>query len=292
MTIRQIMQTNQSLETELILGHALRKPKEFLYTHPETELSAKQLETFKALVARRKKGEPVAYLLGYKDFFGLRFKVTKDTLIPRPETEWVVERTIKLCHPKLDLGSIKMDSGYPSQASGVRNDKKISVLDLGTGSGCIAISIKMNAPKLTVTASDISTKALTIAKQNARNHKVKIVFKKSNLLSELNSEKFDIIIANLPYGWATWNKTTPENNLNIKFEPQLALITKEHGLYLYRQLLQQISKEKNKQKKVYLEFDPRQKSRLEKLIKASLPQAKTKFFKDLAKLWRYAEISI
>lgn len=266
MTIGQALKTNNP-DSDILLGHALRKTKEFLYAHPEIKLSEKQLKTFKALVARRKKGEPIAYLLEYKDFFGLKFKVTKDTLVPRPETEWVVEHIL---HQKLS--------------------NKTSILDLGTGSGCIAISIKKNSPKLSVTASDVSEKALLVAKQNARTHKTKVDFIHSNLLSNLPSKHFDIIVANLPYGWSEWKNNSSIEAKSLKFEPKLALFTKEQGLYLYRLLLQQISKLKTQPNTIYLEFDPRQKAKLAKLIKTILPKAKIIFHKDLAGLWRYAEI--
>ncbi len=266
MTIGQALKTNNP-DTDILLGHALRKTKEFLYTHPDAKLTAKQFKTFKALAARRKKGEPIAYLLGYKDFFGLRFKVTIDTLVPRPETEWVVEHIL---HQKLP--------------------KSTSILDLGTGSGCIAISIKNSAPKLAVIASDISKKALIIAKQNSRTHKAKIDFVHSDLLSNLSTKHFDIIIANLPYGWSEWKKNSSIEAKSLKFEPQLALFTKENGLFLYRLLLQQVSKLGTQPNAIYLEFDPRQKAKLAKLIKTALPKAKTTFHKDLAGLWRYVEI--
>jgi release factor glutamine methyltransferase len=269
MTIQEAIIANTKIEADLILEHILKRPKEFLYMRPETKLTIKQLKAFKALVARRKKGEPVAYLLGYKDFFGLRFKVTKDVLIPRPETEWVVEHIL---NQKLS--------------------NKTSILDLGTGSGCIAISIKKHAPKLSVTASDVSKKALLVAKHNARAHKTKLNFVHSNLLTNLSNKHFNIIVANLPYGWDVWKKNSSIEAKSLKFEPQRALFTKENGLYLYRLLLQQISKRKNKSIKIFLEFDPRQNSSIQKLIKTALPQAKIKMHRDLANLWRYVEISM
>lgn len=269
MTISQTLQVYKNTDTDLILEHVLKKPKEFLYTHPEKQLTASQLKTFKALVARRKKGEPVAYLLGYKDFFGLRFEVNKDTLVPRPETEWVVEHVLK---QKLPRGT--------------------KILDLGTGSGCIAISLKKNAPKLSVTAADLSKKALLVAKRNAQTHKTKIDFVHSDLLSNLSKKYFDIIIANLPYGWNDWKNNSSIEAKSLKFEPKLALFTKENGLFLYRLLLHQISKLQTQPSVIYLEFDPRQKSQLTQLILKTLPQAKLKFHKDLAKLWRYVEISL
>ncbi|MCC7356528.1 MAG: peptide chain release factor N(5)-glutamine methyltransferase [Candidatus Doudnabacteria bacterium] len=267
MTIQETLSLYSDAESDLLLSFVLKKSRDFLYIHPEKKLTTKQLKAFKSLVARRKKGEPVAYLLRYKDFFGLKFKVTKDTLVPRPETEWVVDHIL---NQKLSNNT--------------------SILDLGTGSGCIAISIKKNTPKLSVTASDVSKKALLVAKQNARSHKTKINFVHSNLLSNLSNKHFDIIIANLPYGWNVWKNNSSIEAKSLKFEPQLALFTKENGLYLYRLLLQQVSKLKKQPSVIYLEFDPRQKTKLAKLIKTILPKAKTIFHKDLAGLWRYVEI--
>lgn len=269
MNITESLHHHAGVEVEILLGHILHKPKEFLYTHPDKNLTTAQEKKLRELIRRRKKGEPIAYLLGYKDFYGLRFTVTKDTLIPRPETEWVVEHIL---HSGMNANS--------------------RVLDLGTGSGCIGVSIKKYAPKMRVTAADVSEKALAVAKTNARLHKTSLQFVKSNLLSNLQRTPFDTIVANLPYGWGAWKNNSSQESKAIRFEPKLALFTKEEGLYLYRLLLEQINELPHKPHTVFLEFDPRQKKKLAKLIKDTLPKSKRTFHKDLAGLWRYVEITL
>src|ERR1051326_2631101 len=202
------------IELELLLAHVLKKPKEFLYLNPSFKLTIKQLSNLAKLVNRRLKGEPVAYILGYKDFYGLRFKVNRHVLIPRPETEWVVE---KISNIQLPISK-----------------RPIRILDLGTGSGAIIISIAkiLTSPNPSLEkegdgpilplrpghpfiawrkwggfkggasggyefiASDISKKALAVAKQNAKIHKAKIKFVHSDMLENIRMSP-DIIIANL-----------------------------------------------------------------------------------------------
>lgn len=284
MQILEILKKYQDIEIELLLAHVLNKPKEFLYLEPIHKLSANQFVRLQKLITRRQKGEPIAYILGYKDFLGLKFKVNKPTLIPRPETELLVER---IQNRVLSIG--------------VRN---VKILDVGTGSGIIAISLakqlKVLNYKYQITATDISKKALVVAKTNAKKHKEKIKFIQSNLLKNIK-EDFDIIVANLPYlprldsrvkegGWTEWEINTSSATVGLKFEPQNALFTEEKGLKLIRKLLEQIAGKKNKPGLIYLEFDPRQKQELQKLIKKTLPEFKYKFYKDYSKFWRFVEI--
>jgi release factor glutamine methyltransferase len=272
--IQKILKKYSSVETELLLSHVLGKSREFLYMESARQLSVGQLVSLQKLIKRRENGEPVAYILGYKDFYGLRFKVNKSVLIPRPETEWVVER-------KVESEKLKVKS------------KALRVLDVGTGSGCIAISIakQLSADSCQLTASDVSAAALKVAKQNAKLHKVKIKFVKSDLLKNIKGD-FDIIIANLPYGWHGVKNRFSSVKDGLKFEPQRALYTKEKGLFEIRRLLEQITQKKQQPKLVYLEFDPRQKADLQSLIKKYLPKGKVKFYKDFNNFWRYAEIKI
>ena len=274
MTIKQAQKKYRAVEVDLLLSHVLGKPKEFLFMHPEHLLSAKQLLSLRKIIKRRQTGEPTAYILGYKDFYGLRFKVNRNVLIPRPESEWVVEKIV---------------------ASGellVASQKKIRILDVGTGSGCIAISIakKQPANSYKLIASDISPAALAVAKQNAKMHHANIKFINSDLLQSIK-DNFDIIIANLPYGWSGWKNNTSAETVGLKFEPKRALFTKEKGLGEIRRLLGEIAQLKLPPKLVYLEFDPRQKTALNKLIKKILPFWKVKFHKDFNNFWRYAELS-
>lgn len=262
--------------------------------NPGYSLSANQLISLSALVKRREKGEPVAYILGYKDFYGLRFKVNKNVLIPRPETEVILDRIM-------------------NYELGIMNLKVLRVLDVGTGSGCIIISLAKtllhngNHCALEFYASDISAAALKVAKQNAGIHHANVKFIQSDLLQNIKGH-FDIIIANLPYLSSHWtdgfsqsvdyNKLRPQfiqaqaDIAGLKFEPKGALYTSDKGLLLIKRLLQQIANRENKPKLIFLEFDPRQKRELSSAIKKLLPKAEVKFHKDFAGRWRCAEIRI
>jgi len=261
LTIKQALQLHP--DAELLLGHALRKPKEFLYMQPEKKLTKLQEKKIKSYLARRVKNEPLAYILGYKYFYGLKFKVTKETLTPRPETEWVIEHIIK-------------NDSAPK-----------SILDVGTGSGCIAISLKKHLSKSKITAVDVSKKALAIAQQNAHANKVQVNFQKSDLLSNLKNASFEIIIANLPYGWKGFSK-----DKSLNYEPAQALYTKDKGLFLYKKLLRQASQLTTPPHKIYMEIDPRQKIALRAFIKKIIPKAQTNYYRDLSKKWRYVEIDL
>ena len=181
--------------------------------YPEKSLSAAQQASLSVLVKRRKKGEPLAYVLGYKDFYGLRLKVSPDVLIPRPETEMVVDLAIE----RLKNFRFKDLGG------------SIKILDVGTGSGAIiaglAKAFSSQSSKLSVQffASDISQKALNIAKSNFGKHKVKARIILSDLLKNIKFD-FNVLIANLPYLDFRWK------NSSLNFEPKAALFTKERGL--------------------------------------------------------------
>jgi len=260
------------LDAEILLAHALGKTKEYLYTHPDHKLTTSQQKKFNSYINRRKKHEPIAYITGHKEFFGLDFLVDKNVLIPRPESELLVEETLKTCR------------GAKSCASG-----KHTIIDIGTGSSCIAISLAKHLPKAKIIATDSSKPALHVAKKNAHRHKTasRIKFLHGNLLEPLSQRtgaRFcaQIVIANLPYGWHAWKNNTSAETKGLAFEPPTSLFTEEHGLKLYRQLLEQIQKLKNQPKYILLEHDPRQTTELKKMIKKHLPKSKIKSKKDLA----------
>ncbi len=292
MTINQVIKKYSAIEIELLLAHLLSKPKEFLYLKPAYQLSANQLISLKKMIKRRLKGEPMAYILGYKDFCGLRFKVNRDVLIPRPETEELFERIMNNSPSPL--------FGQRGGKGGVHKvDRAIRILDLGTGSGCIAVSLAKQFSilrqaqdrffnfKFSITASDVSKKALALARQNGRHHRVNVKFIKSDLLKNIKDD-FDIIVANLPYVPNTDYKIIGKN---LKFEPKVAIFAKEKGLFLINKLLHQISNLKPQPKLVYLEFDPRQKAGLAKLIKKILPNSEVKFYTDFRGFWRIVKIT-
>jgi len=274
------------LDAEILLSHAIRKPKEFLYSHPESELTKKQISDFQSLISQRKKGIPVAYLTNHKEFFGLDFYVDNRVLIPRPETEILVEEVIKKISPpaRLAFAPAKRARGG-DRPSGARAEG-VGVVDIGTGSGCIAITLAKYFPRLKIYATDISEPALAVARKNAARHRAKIIFTKGNLLAPLKNKKIDVLVSNLPYGWRAWKNNTSVETKGLSFEPAVSLFTEEKGLKLYRQLFEQIKGLKNKPKLVALEFDPRQTTELKKLAKKYLPAYKLEIKKDLAGLNR------
>ena len=169
---------------------------------------------------------PIAYKSDYQDFYGRNYIVTPDVLIPRPETEQIIDTILNLAG-KPYLPGIK--------ASQNQLPKNPTILDVGTGSGCIAITIKKELPEANVYASDISEKALSIARKNAQNHGVPIHFIISHLLDNVKFTP-DVIVANLPYVDKNWD-WLDENALS--YEPSLALYAEDHGLKLIKELINQ-----------------------------------------------------
>lgn len=196
------------LDAELIVADVLQKDRTFLHAHPEYEFTDAELKQVEADTMRRALGEPLAYILGHKEFYGRNFEVNQDTLIPRPETEALIN-VIKEIKPR-------------------------HVLDVGTGSGCIAITAALELPETEVDAVDISLKALAVAKRNATNLGANVNFYQSNLLEKTEGQ-YDLIVANLPYVDREWDWTSPE----LAYEPQTALYAEDGGLALIKQLIEQ-----------------------------------------------------
>ncbi|MCK4608764.1 MAG: peptide chain release factor N(5)-glutamine methyltransferase [Gammaproteobacteria bacterium] len=208
----QSISTTPRLDNEILLAHVLKKSRGFLYSHPEYELTDRENETFQALIVRRLAGEPIAYITEHKEFWSLDFKVNSDTLIPRPETELLVE---------LALERIPTNS-----------NNAIKVADLGTGSGAIALAIANTRSDIKITATDISAKALKVAQENASHLKLNNVnFILNNWCEALDNSAFDIIISNPPY--------VAENELqtSTKYEPISALVAKDNGLSALRTII-------------------------------------------------------
>ena len=246
------------LDVELLLTKALNNHKEYLYRFPEKKLTTAELSKFKKLFARRQKGEPIAYILGSKEFYGLNFKVNKNVLIPRPETEQLVEQVIKYA-----------------------KNKKLKIADIGVGSGAIIISSAKNLNGQFF-GTDISKKALSIAKQNAKIHQVKINFYQGNLLEPLNNKKIDIITANLPYLDKAEKILLPSSDTKgLKFEPKIAWDGGSDGLDYYRKFFKQTKKFKIRPKAIFLEIGHNQALEIKKLARQALPQYKFKIKKDL-----------
>lgn len=194
------------LDAEVLLAHVLNQTRSYLFTWPEQVLSDSQTETFHRLIAHRLQGRPVAYITGIREFWSLSLKVSSDVLIPRPDTELLVETALKL---------------FP-------HDQALQIADLGTGSGAIAIALAHERPHWQITAADKSPAALVIARHNAERHQLaNITFIESNWFSTLPAAKFHAIISNPPY-IADSDPHLSEGD--VRFEPQAALISSQGGL--------------------------------------------------------------
>lgn len=211
----QLNSPEAKLEAQWLLQHVLDVNRAWLIAHENDALPANGHAAFEALLKRRMQGEPMAYILGYREFYGLKLKVSPDTLIPRPDTETLVEAALNT------LSSL--------------TSKKPAILDLGTGSGAIALAIAKNNPHAYVTAVDASKGALNIAQQNAQNLQISnIQFVLSHWFGALQNEKFDLIVSNPPY---IENEDAHLSQGDLRFEPISALASGTDGLDDIRQII-------------------------------------------------------
>jgi release factor glutamine methyltransferase len=261
-----------ALDAEILLAFTIKKPKEFLFSHPEKKLTGKELVKFKNLIARRARREPVAYITGHKYFYGLDFFVNRNVLIPRPETELLIKET---------------NNQLNSQFSTLNS----LIIDVGTGSGAIAVTLARHLPGAKIFATEISPGAIKVTQKNIQHHKTGVTLLRGNLLypiiQKLKSQFSDlnslIIVANLPYlKTAQWRKTQPEIK---KYEPRAALDGGPDGLKYYKQLLNQIKLLVTRYSlpvTSIFEIDPSQVKPITKLIHHHFPDAKIQMKKDLA----------
>ncbi|MDP2944433.1 MAG: peptide chain release factor N(5)-glutamine methyltransferase [bacterium] len=297
MELKNVLKTSSlpRPEIELLLAHLLNKSREFLLTHPETEIRPAVYKRFKLLEAKRLKNWPIAYLTGYKEFYGLNFKVSPAVLTPRPETEIIVEKIVNIFLNKssrlVKLEKSKQDRYLLYKPKLL----KPVIIDLGTGAGAIIISVAKELKRLTPSiyrqaeflAVDISAPALKIAKSNAAYHKLarKIKFYQGNLLSPLKLNKRDlsqselIIAANLPYLTPAQIKKSP----SISREPLLALDGGIDGLKYYQELFKQLSKlPAIGNLRIICEIDDSQAKKIRTLTKKYFPHAASKILLDLS----------
>lgn len=201
-------------EAELLFSQVLSCARPDLYLNKDKYLAKEDLNLISSVLARRIKGEPIQYILGKTEFMGLEIRVNQDVLIPRPETEILVEAVLRR----------------------IEKQKSPEILDLGAGSGCIAIALKKNLADSKVDASDISDKALAVARDNAKFNNVNINFLKCDLFPsfQLPAPSYDIIVSNPPYvAEGEINALQPE----LRFEPRFALSGGADGLDFYRRII-------------------------------------------------------
>ena len=227
---------SHTLAAELLLMHALGRDRTWLYTNPESILDSSAVEMYFALIARRAAGEPTQYLTGKQEFWGLEFEVTPAVLIPRPETEHVIEVALEL----LGVRGIRIDmiTGAPSPP--------LRVVDVGTGSGCLAVALARELPHAKIIATDISAAALDVARRNAARHAVAdpIQFLETDLLEALlesslapHPSPFDLIVSNPPYVARNDAETLAREVRD--HEPHAALFGGPTGVEIYSRLIEQ-----------------------------------------------------
>jgi release factor glutamine methyltransferase len=198
-------------EAEMLLAHALGCERGWLYAHGDDAVAPADAEAFAALVARRAAGEPLAYVLGRRAFWRLDLRVTPATLVPRPETELLVELALE-----------RIPAAAP-----------VDVLDLGTGSGAVALAIAQDRPAARVVAVDASEEALAVARANAREHALAVEFVRSDWFAALRGRAFDVVVGNPPYLAADDPHLA---NDDLRHEPPAALVSGADGLDAIRRI--------------------------------------------------------
>ncbi len=283
MNIKQaIAQSSLSIqETEILLAFLLKKTREFVIINQLKILNPSTVNRLRNLEKKRLQNWPIAYLIGEKEFYGINFKVNKNVLIPRPETEIIIDTVIEEIKNK---------------------NNKIEIIDIGTGSGAIIISIAKTLnykfpiiyKKATFCASDISSLALKIATENSKYHKLskKINFIKSDLLKSFRTDQLvakDLIItANLPYLTPLQTKSEP----SISREPRLALEAGKDGLKYYQRLVAGLKKIQFSSLFLICEIDPQQVIGFKNIIKKYWPKVKPLAIKDLRNKNRFMVVKI
>ncbi|MDP8232302.1 MAG: peptide chain release factor N(5)-glutamine methyltransferase [Candidatus Zophobacter franzmannii] len=254
---------NPFLEAELLLEQLVKIPRLELSVHCFDPIDKKKMDIYFELINRRAKFEPVQYILGETQFLDFTIKVTPDVLIPRPETELLVDY-------------IKHDYLKPQR-----------ILDIGTGSGAIAIALKSLFPDAEVIASDISSKALDIALENAELNKQSITFIESDLFSAVEG-KFDLIVSNPPYISAEDYAKLP---IEVKeFEPETALLAEENGLICYRQILSKAKGYLNEKGVLFFEIGEKQATLIEEIAR-EYSFSDIDIYQDLCDKDRYIKIT-
>ncbi|MGB7538760.1 MAG: peptide chain release factor N(5)-glutamine methyltransferase [Anaerolineales bacterium] len=264
--LRELQQAESGpLLAQVLLARLLEQSRSWIIAHPEETLPSNLSSAYKSLIARAAGGEPLSYLTGVQEFFGLEFEVTPDVLIPRPETEMLVSTALEWI--------AKTMRGTGRAASSIR------AADLGTGSGCIAATVAVHTPGLCVIAVDISSAALAVAARNFSRHGVRnrIRLIRGDLLTPLRGP-IDLLCANLPYALSGSLEGSPV----VRFEPRQAIDGGPDGLRLVARAIEQSADRMAAGGLALFELDAAHADEARKLAKRLFPQATVKVKKDLA----------
>jgi release factor glutamine methyltransferase len=260
-----------SVEVELLLGYVLGMSKTQIYTEPERSLTSVETEHLRHLVRRRLDHEPAAYILGHCEFYGIDFYIDHHTFIPRPETELLVEKAVELAQRISHQG------------------EQITIVDIGTGCGAIAVSLALALPQAKIYATDVSAAALQVAEINCRRHGVNSQVKllQGNLLESL-PQPVDMIVANLPYiKNCEFGDLSPEIR---DYEPTMALAGGEDGLDRIKQMLEQMPGKLSYGACFLLEIGQGQGEMVTSLIKNYFPEGSIELIPDLGGIERVVKV--
>ncbi|WP_391207481.1 peptide chain release factor N(5)-glutamine methyltransferase [Psychrobacillus sp. L4] len=255
-----------------MLQYVLKKNYSQLMFAMYEELSAEDLQTFWSYVEEHATGRPFQYIIGQETFYGRDFFVDESVLIPRPETEELIEEVKK-----------RVKSLFEA-------NKTLQIADIGTGSGAIAVTVKNEIPNAKVTATDISQQALEVAMKNAQLLDAEIQFKLGDLLAPLADQKWDIILSNPPY--IGQHEADSLSDTVIDYEPHLALFAEEEGLQLYRKMAEQLPSMMNVPSFIGFEIGYEQGNAVQSMLQTVFPTARVEIVKDINQKNRFVFCTI
>lgn len=247
----------------LLLQHLLKTDYTGIMMRMHDEIPKEKQPQFQQMIKMHAEGKPVQYITGVEEFYGRTFQVNESVLIPRPETEELIEGAIT-----------RMKALFGEE-------RNIKLVDIGTGSGIIAITMKLEWPDAEVAATDISSDALQTAKQNADRLNANIDFRQGDLTEPIANEKWDVILSNPPY--IAYEEAEEMSDVVLQHEPHLALFAEDRGLKLYKQMVKALPNLVNTPALIGFEIGYSQGEAVAELLKTSFPQAEIEIVKDINK---------